>query len=155
MIAYILPSPKEIDLNVALIFILACFDCSAGDATAQDRKPDRHTYPQKLQDFDPDNFDAPTEINNQTLPIKPGTRLVYEGTTIEREKEASLPCGQILIHSISPNQRRFANDALDRWVKPQASTRHSAVAVGLIVFGFATPGLCSKVLVFVKGVNFQ
>lgn len=36
-----------------------------------------------LEDFDPDNFDRSTVIDNQWLPLKPGTQWVLEGTTIE------------------------------------------------------------------------
>ncbi|NNC74952.1 MAG: hypothetical protein HKN93_05510, partial [Acidimicrobiia bacterium] len=35
--------------------------------------------------FDADNFDNPTVIDNPYLPMKPGTRWVYEGTTNEDE----------------------------------------------------------------------
>lgn len=34
-------------------------------------------------DFDHSNFDDPTSIDNEWLPMKPGTRLVFEGTTNE------------------------------------------------------------------------
>jgi hypothetical protein len=34
-------------------------------------------------EFDYDNFDSPTVIDNPWLPMTPGTRLVYEGTTNE------------------------------------------------------------------------
>jgi hypothetical protein len=33
--------------------------------------------------FDPDNFDRSTQIDNPWLPLTPGTRLVYEGTSVE------------------------------------------------------------------------
>jgi hypothetical protein len=35
--------------------------------------------------FDHDNFDAPTVIDNEWLPMRPGTQLVFEGTTNEGE----------------------------------------------------------------------
>ena len=35
--------------------------------------------------FDHDNFDNPTVIDNEWLPMVPGTRLVYEGFTNEFE----------------------------------------------------------------------
>lgn len=39
---------------------------------------------EKLADFDPNNFDESSiNINNEWLPLIPGTHLVYEGTTVE------------------------------------------------------------------------
>jgi hypothetical protein len=46
---------------------------------AQDREP----AAKQFEDFDPRNFDHPTRIDNEWLPLKPGTRFVYEGTTVE------------------------------------------------------------------------
>jgi hypothetical protein len=37
----------------------------------------------EYEDFDPQNFDNPTEINNPYFPMKPGARYVYEGFTEE------------------------------------------------------------------------
>lgn len=37
-------------------------------------------------EFDYDNFDTPTVIDNEWLPMTPGTRLVYEGTTNEENE---------------------------------------------------------------------
>ncbi len=36
-----------------------------------------------LEDFDPANFDDPLNITNPYLPLKPGTRLIFEGATEE------------------------------------------------------------------------
>ena len=36
-----------------------------------------------LEDFDPDNFDDPTNIDNAWLPMQPGMQYIYEGTTEE------------------------------------------------------------------------
>jgi hypothetical protein len=36
-----------------------------------------------FEDFDPDNFDRSAQIDNQWMPLKPGTRYVYEGVTVE------------------------------------------------------------------------
>lgn len=41
------------------------------------------TYEHTFAEFDPDNFSDSTNINNQWLPLKPGDRWVYEGTTTE------------------------------------------------------------------------
>jgi len=42
------------------------------------------------------NFDRPTTIDNRWLPKKPGTRLVYEGTTVEDD-------GKVVPHRIEMN----------------------------------------------------
>jgi hypothetical protein len=44
---------------------------------------------QEFKDFAPANFDNPTNIDNQWLPIKPGAQLVYAGYTIEAGEKVS------------------------------------------------------------------
>ncbi len=39
-----------------------------------------------VEDFDPNNFDDPTNIDNQWLPIQPGTRLAFEGSANDDEE---------------------------------------------------------------------
>lgn len=53
----------------------------AGSAVmAQERRPGEKNW----EDFDPGNFDeSSTNIDNKWLPLKPGTRLVFEGSTNE------------------------------------------------------------------------
>jgi uncharacterized protein YbaA (DUF1428 family) len=40
-------------------------------------------YANELENFDPSNFDDPTNIDNPWLPLKPGTQFIYEGVTEE------------------------------------------------------------------------
>jgi len=40
-----------------------------------------------FEDFDPANFEAPTNIDNPWLPLQPGTQWAYEGFTIEDGEE--------------------------------------------------------------------
>lgn len=40
-----------------------------------------------LEPFDPANFDDSTTVDNQWMPLTPGTRFVYEGTTVEDDGE--------------------------------------------------------------------
>jgi hypothetical protein len=47
----------------------------------------------KLETMNPKTFDRPTVIDNKWLPMKPGTRLIYEGTTVEDD-------GKVLPHRI-------------------------------------------------------
>jgi len=41
----------------------------------------------ELADFDPDNFDDPTTIDNKWFPLIPGTQFVYEGFTVDENGE--------------------------------------------------------------------
>jgi hypothetical protein len=48
------------------------------ETTTGDESPE-----QPFEDFDYDNFDRPTNIDNAWLPLQPGTQLVLEGSTFE------------------------------------------------------------------------
>jgi hypothetical protein len=64
---------------LALAVALACLELSASVGLAQRRKiPEK-----KFEDFDRSNFDRSTTIDNEWLPLKPGMRYVYEGSTRE------------------------------------------------------------------------
>ena len=41
----------------------------------------------KYENFNPNNFDDPTKIDNEWMPLRPGMQLVYEGTTLDDEGE--------------------------------------------------------------------
>ena len=56
-----------------------------GCANAQD---DGEPKKDKMyEDFDRSNFNDPTNINNEWMPLKPGMQYVYEGTTLSDEDE--------------------------------------------------------------------
>jgi hypothetical protein len=38
--------------------------------------------------FDPNNFSSPTDIDNEWLPLRPGTQWVYEGSALDDEGES-------------------------------------------------------------------
>ena len=59
---------------------------------------DRQTAdrPAELDDFDPGSFALSTQIDNPWMPLKPGTRFVYEGTTVEDD-------GTVVPHRIEVN----------------------------------------------------
>jgi hypothetical protein len=42
---------------------------------------------QIADDFDPNNFDRSTVIDNEWLPLTPGTQLIYEGFTVDEDEE--------------------------------------------------------------------
>jgi hypothetical protein len=62
-------------LKSRVLVALTCLGLSSGVAMAQDTK---------LENLNLKNFDGrSTSIDNEWFPLKPGTRLVYEGTTVE------------------------------------------------------------------------
>ena len=42
-----------------------------------------------FEDYNPNNFNNSTNIDNQWLPLKPGTQWVYEGYTTENNEQVS------------------------------------------------------------------
>ena len=52
-------------------------------ASAADNRAADATMEKKFEDLDANSFSQSTQINNKWLPLKPGTRYVYEGTTVE------------------------------------------------------------------------
>jgi hypothetical protein len=54
-----------------------------GCAQAQDGKTGAKGSDPVFAGFAPARFDRPTQIDNAWMPLKPGTRFIYEGTTIE------------------------------------------------------------------------
>lgn len=68
---------------LAIIFAFTWFYLNSGCAKAQDSK----TSEKNWEDFDPNNFDdSSTNINNEWLPLQPGTHWVYEGSTTEDDE---------------------------------------------------------------------
>jgi hypothetical protein len=73
---------------IALLGILAVSACSGPKASTGGNPPPKadtgsETLAKEYEDFDPTSFDRSTEIDNEWMPLKPGTRFVYEGTTTE------------------------------------------------------------------------
>jgi hypothetical protein len=65
----------------AVTAVLTVVGPFVGCAGAQDGK-------QKLEAFDAASFDRSTQVDNAWTPLQPGTRFVYEGTTIEDDGTA-------------------------------------------------------------------
>jgi hypothetical protein len=62
-------------LKARVLVALTCLGLSSGVAMAQDKK---------FEGFNPKNFDGrSTSVGNEWFPLRPGTRLVYAGTTVE------------------------------------------------------------------------
>lgn len=67
-----------------IIAIIAWLGLHCGVVLAQEEGSPAKEW----EDFDPANFDNPTNIDNPWFPLKPGTRLTWEGTTIDDEGKA-------------------------------------------------------------------
>lgn len=63
----------------ALSSILLLSDCTGG----RDGQADAEVPAEKVENFSADQFDRSAQIDNPWLPLKPGTRYVYEGNTVE------------------------------------------------------------------------
>jgi hypothetical protein len=80
---------------VAIFVALTYLELSIGCAKAQDQKAENktngktestavsNTAEKKFEDFDPNRFGNSTKIDNEWMPLKPGTRYTYEGSTVE------------------------------------------------------------------------
>ena len=66
---------RQIGIFFATATMLACFVTTA---RALDKLTD-------LMDIDPKKFSRPTIIDNKWMPLKPGTQLVFAGTTVDEE----------------------------------------------------------------------
>ena len=68
----------EIRTAIASVVCVALSVCLAPSVRAMDDRTD-------LLDFKPEGFSHPAEIDNQWMPLKPGTQLVYSGWKIDEE----------------------------------------------------------------------
>lgn len=64
---------------VVMILVLVMSACGSVPAQSQTQSKAQKEW----EDFDADNFDNSTQINNQWFPMKPGMQYVYEGSTTE------------------------------------------------------------------------
>lgn len=76
-------------LVVVLLLIISVSACRSAPTPISEATPTPHatadsTPAEKdFEDFDPNNFDRSIPIDNEWIPMTPGTRFVYEGTTVE------------------------------------------------------------------------
>lgn len=85
---------------VAIFVALAYLELSIGCVNAQDKQDkkaesktngqaaspataDNKSAEKKWEDFDPNSFNNSTQIDNTYMPLKPGMRYTYEGSTVE------------------------------------------------------------------------
>jgi hypothetical protein len=52
-------------------------------ATEETAEPTEEAAEPQFPDFDPNNFESPTTIDNEWMPMQPGTKWVYEGTAVD------------------------------------------------------------------------
>src|SRR6266540_2204646 len=69
----------------AVLTVLGPFQACAG---TPDRKTEEKVAAQQLEDVDAGRFGRSIEIDNKWMPLTPGTRFTYEGTTIEDDGTA-------------------------------------------------------------------
>jgi hypothetical protein len=58
-------------------------EVAESEATAEEAAAESESPVAELADFDPTNFESSTNIDNEWLPLQPGTQWVLEGVTIE------------------------------------------------------------------------
>jgi len=73
---------------VSLLAIVLCVGLFVRCAGAQDSRTASQQPAQNLENYDPGTFQRSSQIDNSWMPLKPGTRFVYEGTTIEDDGTA-------------------------------------------------------------------
>jgi len=88
---------------VVLLMTSACMSASSPEATTASEAVPEATAQSKVspeatigsetaekwfEDFNPNNFDRPTNIDNEWFPLRPGTRFVFEGITVEDDGKA-------------------------------------------------------------------
>jgi hypothetical protein len=67
---------------------ISCVGLFLGCAGAQDGQPAGKSAQANFEPFDAGKFTRSIQIDNPWMPLKSGTRLVYEGTTIEDDRTA-------------------------------------------------------------------
>lgn len=71
---------RMVFLSIAVAF--TCLGLNTDMVPAQNNQ----ASVKEFEDFDPSNFDRPTHIDNQWFPLKPGTRFIYVGSTVEEDE---------------------------------------------------------------------
>ena len=71
---------------VVILLIISLSSCAPGlppEAATATSAPVDQPSEKEFEDFDPNNFDDPTTIDNKWIHLKPGTQFIYEGESIE------------------------------------------------------------------------
>jgi hypothetical protein len=75
-------------VTAVLLVVGPFIGCAGAQDGKQGGKAEATVSEQKLEAFDPGSFDRSTQVDNAWMPLKPATRFVYEGTTIEDDGTA-------------------------------------------------------------------
>ena len=67
---------------IGMILASACAPTPEATTSGETAEP-------QFPDFDPNNFDNSTDIDNEWMPMQPGTKWVYEGTAVEGDRSIS------------------------------------------------------------------
>src|SRR4051794_23268800 len=73
--------------------VLGCLAVLSAPVLSQDTKPVIDKFGDPLETLDISKFSRPSAITNKWLPMKPGTRYIYEGTAAEDD-------GKVVPHRI-------------------------------------------------------
>jgi hypothetical protein len=76
---------RTIYLVAAILLIISVPACSPGPTPIV--AVSGASAEKEFEEFDPRNFSNPTNIDNQWMPMKPGSRTVYEGTIVDEDNE--------------------------------------------------------------------
>src|SRR3954454_2916928 len=74
--------------SMAAVIGFACISLSSAFAQTQGPLSRQETNQQSQVTFKPDKFGHSSIIDNTWMPMKPGTRWIYEGTNIEEDGKA-------------------------------------------------------------------
>jgi hypothetical protein len=97
--AYLSSGQKSSDTWLPVWAMLAAFTCimlTGNFAAAQSDTAAKKAPAAKLETMNPKNFDRSTIVENKWMPMKPGTRWLYEGTTVEDD-------GKVVPHRLEIN----------------------------------------------------
>jgi uncharacterized protein YbaA (DUF1428 family) len=73
-------------LATASLLLLLASACGGEDEAPPETSAVSDAIEEVFEQFDPDNFDDSTNIDNQWFPLQPGTQWIYEGTTTEDDE---------------------------------------------------------------------
>ena len=74
---------------LAMLLAFSClglFSCSVTAEKMESASTDQTLVEKEFEDFNRDNFSRSTNIDNEWLPLKPGTRFIYTGTTMDDDE---------------------------------------------------------------------
>jgi hypothetical protein len=74
-------------VSMVAVISFACISWSSAIAQTQGSLSRQETNQQSQVTFKPDKFGRSSVIDNKWMPMKPGTRWIYEGTNVEKDRK--------------------------------------------------------------------